>query len=568
MKVLLLSILSLSCLYLNGQHTLDWAYTLNHATGSSSSIGVCTDFEGNIITGGVYLGEIDADPGAAIQTLTASDEHLLIQKLDDAGNLIWAKECEGNVADFSVYIDSDATGNIVIAGKFSGSLDADPGPGSVLLNTSSSSAWDAFVIKLDKDGNYLWSRQFETGGQSNDIRISQIATGISDEVYVTGDFSGMVQFGFDGTLLTSSSQSHFVIRMAANGTQDWINTYGNNGNNEGQNLSIRANGNLLVSMSFGGIMTLDQNVQVGATGVKNGLLLELDPNGNYVNNTVLRGQIVYLKDAQEDAYQNVYLSGFFNGEIDLNPGVGINEYFSEGYFDAFVLKLVGDSVAWKFTLSSLVDSSSMVSEVVMPWDLEFDSYNNAYIGGAFSGAVDFDPGPDSAIITSPVQTTINEAFLLQLAPDGSYLWSASLPTGFSSSYYNLVLNDNNDLICTGTFRQSVDLDPGIDTLAFQFVNESIFIQKLNPPAILSVPKQNVSTTAVRPNPSDGVVYLTFEKYQELIEYEVFTSEGRLADNGTFQNGSEAQLHLPERTGLYFLKLRFGNRKELHRIIRK
>lgn len=82
-------------------------------------------------------------------------------------NFSWVKQFKSytDYDDFITKIDKDDEGNIYLLGRtlgFSG-IDADPGPNVQLIvptNYSSSGTYGTtFVIKLDSNGNYLWSHK-------------------------------------------------------------------------------------------------------------------------------------------------------------------------------------------------------------------------------------------------------------------------------------------------------------------------------------------------------------------------------------------------------------------------
>ena len=50
--------------------------------------------------------------------------------------------------------------NMYFAGDFSGTIDLDPGKGKQIINSDENTS---FVVKLDKDGNYLWGKDVEFG---------------------------------------------------------------------------------------------------------------------------------------------------------------------------------------------------------------------------------------------------------------------------------------------------------------------------------------------------------------------------------------------------------------------
>src|SRR5690606_26678071 len=102
---------------------------------------------------------VDFDPGNGVFNLTSADfEDIFISKLDANGNFVWAKRIGGTGSDFGYAISIDNNGNIYTTGAFMGTADFDPGTGSYTM--SSSGFFDAFILKLDANGNFVWAKQF------------------------------------------------------------------------------------------------------------------------------------------------------------------------------------------------------------------------------------------------------------------------------------------------------------------------------------------------------------------------------------------------------------------------
>jgi hypothetical protein len=109
----------------------------------------------------------------------------------------------------------DASGNMYVTGDFSGTADFDPGAGTA--NLTSAGSVDAFVVKLDASGTYVWARQF--GGSDYD-GSSGVAVDGSGNTYVAGRFVGTADFDPSaGTAnLTSAGMSNaFVVKLDALG---------------------------------------------------------------------------------------------------------------------------------------------------------------------------------------------------------------------------------------------------------------------------------------------------------------------------------------------------------------
>lgn len=154
-------------------------------------VAITADATGNIYTTGIFIGTVDFDPSPAVFNITSTGigASVYICKLTTDGDLIWAKSLESNVAVLSSDIILDQHENICIAGYFSGAADFDPGPGFAFINSSGGS--DAYVCKLDNDGNHLWSGNF---GSSGDERGIAIACDTEDHIFTAGVFVETADF--------------------------------------------------------------------------------------------------------------------------------------------------------------------------------------------------------------------------------------------------------------------------------------------------------------------------------------------------------------------------------------
>lgn len=86
---------------------------------------------------------------------------------DAQPSLQWARNIGGSRGD---EIKTDAAGNVYTVGYFSGSKDFDPGPGTFYLTADGGGADDAYVSKLDMNGNFLWAVRL--GGDATNYNFS------------------------------------------------------------------------------------------------------------------------------------------------------------------------------------------------------------------------------------------------------------------------------------------------------------------------------------------------------------------------------------------------------------
>lgn len=167
------------------------------------------------------------------------------------------------------------------------------------------------------------------------------------------------------------------------------------------------------------------------------------------------GTRVFDVDARSDG--GAVAAGRALGTFDADPGPGSITIASGSQL--FVVSLAPDgTVDWAFSTPqgrSIVDARGVAASpdgsVLVTGRLD-------YVFG--DGAVDFDPGPGQALLT----TTADCSFLASYAADGSFQWAVAFAqTGVRSQAAD-VAADASGIYVTGEFVGTQDFDPGPDVV--------------------------------------------------------------------------------------------------------
>jgi len=419
---------------------------------SESSSSIAIDNSGNTYTTGTFMGTADFDPSASTLNLVSNgDRDVFIQKTDALGNLVWAKSIGGNLFDTGNSIKVDVSGNIYVVGNFKSTVDFDPS--AAIFNLTSTGEYDTFILKLNSNGDFIWVKSI--GGPFDDIANS-IELDNSGNVYCTGYFYGTVDFDPNaGTLNLNSNGSYdaYIQKLDLNGNLVWAKSFGGSSVDASKDLTIDLNGDILLTGHFRNTVDFDMGVNVfnlSSNGNYDIFVLKLNLNGDFIWATSTGGSLADKgQSIATDNSGNVICTGFFYGTVDFNTGVGIENIISNGNADVFVQKLdISGNYLWTKTFGGTGDDKGN--------SITADSDGDIYTTGLFKNTIDLNPGADNNSFTS---NGVDDIFIQKLSVAGNYIWAASFGGSTYDNGLSLLVDNNDNVICAGSYGTTVDFDP-------------------------------------------------------------------------------------------------------------
>lgn len=110
-----------------------------------------------------------------------------------------------------------------------------------------------------------------------------------------------------------------------------------------------------------------------------------------------------------------------------------------------------------------------------PTQISTDPDGNIYILGDFNNSADLDPGPGTANLISNGSTDV---FLAKYSSGGNFLWAFNIGSSLKDRSFALANDDTGNIYITGSFRNSVDFDPGTGNVTLTSNgNQDIFFAK-------------------------------------------------------------------------------------------
>jgi hypothetical protein len=474
--------------------SLVWAKSL-----SSSNMNwgrdLALDAAGNLWVTGLFFAATDFDPGVGQVVITPRGggvENYLL-KLDADGNYLTAGAFQGGLFGG---VAADAAGNVYLTGQFGGAADLDPGLG-VASFTSRSTYPDAFISKLDSEGNLIWAKTF--GGPVNNFNGDygqDIAVDDQGSPYVTGVFLGTVDFDpGPGTAPRSSTETSaiFTTKFDTNGDFQWVAVIDSPGTTP-EDIAVDAQGNVVVTGALYATVDFDPGAGVFHLTAPSGFF------GAYVTKLTAAGSFQWAKQlgglSNGGTYGygltlgpsgDIYSTGQFSGTGDFDPGAASFTLASAGSIDVYVSKLASDGsfVSARRIGGTGLDRGRSVAA---------NDAGVVFVTGQFNGTADFDPGADTVERTSAGSDDI---FLVKLFTSPYFTSAATFSVSENTAQVAT-------LAATDPEGQSVtySIDGGVDAGLFSINSETGELSFTSPPDFESF--THGPAYAVRVSASDGI----------------------------------------------------------------
>lgn len=393
-----------------------------------------------------------------------------------AQDLGWAVRAGGTGFDEGRSIAVDASGNVFVTGRFSGSSTFGPGEANETV-LSSSGDTDVFIAKYAASGLLTWAKK--AGGNLFD-RGYNIAIDVDGNPIVAGQFEGTL-FIDQGqpteiSLSSAGGSDIFIIKLDTDGGVQWATRAGGSLNESVQDLHVAGSGDLALTGRYNGTAVFgpgepNEATLVSAGGVEifaavysaSGLLQWAVSAGGSANDS---GEGIALSDSGECT-----VSGVFLGTATFGAG-GTNQttFTSAGGEDLFVAKYsnVGDLI-WVKRATGLQNVTAK--------DLTATHTGEIYITGAIMGTATFGPGE----INQQVLVSLGGADVIvaKYAASGEFMWVTSAGGSDTEFSRDIVLDENGNCYITGEYRGAAIFGAGEinETSLFSQGDRDAFVAK-------------------------------------------------------------------------------------------
>jgi hypothetical protein len=414
----LMLMLLISFSALNAQYDFDWAKEYSRYD-YNSIVNIGSDAADNYYVCGQVRDSLDVDFGTAVLDIIPTNQtSMFIAKYSSAGALIWAAQIGNNNAFiYPTSMKIDPNGNIYMTGLASTepfvNIDFDPGPDTFNLASASTNTRFQWVLKLNTNGEFRWADDIQSINSSS-LQSGALNVDNNGNVFISGSWDNTLDFGGPLNISLSSpiqKYSSFLAKYNSTGVLQWAKGF---------------------------IYDAVTSVSLPRSGISE----------------------IFV---QED---NIYLSAFFDGTLDFNPGAAVDTLTAPNNYGQHVLINLDTSANFNF--------AKLVSGTVRKTLL--DATGNIYMSGSYFGTVDFD---QSTAVVNQTSNGFNDAFVAKYDNNGMLSWVKSFGGADSETARSMTLDADNNLLITGYFRDTVDFNPGAGINQLSSAMDDCYLLKLN-----------------------------------------------------------------------------------------
>lgn len=423
-----------------------------------------------------------------------------IVKFGTDGNRIWGSYYGGESFDYCTSVSIDSNNNILVGGHTASNENiASAGAFSEHVTLNVHNNWDAFLVKLDEDGQRIWatyySGQYSTGvdvdSHGSVYLLGQV--NITDENIST---SGAYQeeYSDEGSFSWSDT---FLVKFDMNGNREWGTYFGGDSYDDSFAVVVDNLDNVIIcgatrSNVFPTTPNAHQTSKGGEFYDYNGFLAKFDSSGAIQWNTLYGGsEGAEAYNIDIDSNNDIFLVGGSASPDAIATSDSFQPTITGG-LEAFVAKFdaLGTRL-WGTYYGGTSSDTGLDIEVSSLGDLYLlgftygstnlatpGSHQDSYSGNIDNFIVKFKDCLSSIVAT--VNTNLCEGDLLEFNASGgiSYLWTG--PNGFTSADANIQI-PNASSTMSGTYNVSIISADGCnDTRTFEVLVSSVPVSSVLP----------------------------------------------------------------------------------------
>lgn len=542
-----------------GSHAqqLEWAYSIQH-TGVQNNAQFLTSNGANFAICGSVASNVSYD--LINQNMANSGYEAFVGYYNANAEIQWSvAQPDGGYVERIATMYMDDAGALYTVGRFSGTLDFDPGPAT---NNLSAILGDVFMQKFDNSGNLVWASHTSCDGAPRKMAMKS-----NGNLVVIGRLQDTTTaYLYDGSP-RPLEKGVYLLEFATNG--DVVEAYSlatPDSFNDQTAITIDENDNIYIGCSVDGNMDLDLKAGVLSESSNSGydcVLVKYDANYNYLWHKRF-GDVPssgpdgwdFINDLKFDNGY-LYATGWFTWTTDFDPDDNPAQWvYTAGTGsqtpDGFVVKYDPNGVIQWVQEAGGHPSIPTNTDV---WFTDLVVHNGQIVvSGELNGGADFD-GSASDFILNTADNGLALCYA-QYDTDGNFQTAWLIDGIVSANEKERGIEQLADgIVAYGTFQKKCDFDPLAgnfilstdSTGQFYVADNDLFVAHYSIDGIGGIEESTAEEMRAYPNPTSGLVLIQSECV--LGEIKVRNTQGILVST---HQGNTVDLQ-SQPAGIYFLE---------------
>jgi hypothetical protein len=415
------------------------------------------DSKDNIIVGGQYTSNSvilhDANGAASITKMgTIGGWDGIVAKYSDTGYAQWASNVGGINNDIITTVSIDNDNNIFVGGYFNSNVltiyNSNSTINSVLLNNTTNTTNNGFLIKYNDIGNVQWSSNIDSGTDGTVFvnSIANIKNNNDNNAALGNGALAKLKHGYNNISLGYNAGNNLITGYNNIYIGNTGKTYDNNTIRIGNSAdhtnavitssnSINLNANSLLLRGSSGAR--GQVLSVSTTGSPEWRDMDLIVK----NNNIGAGTNVFNNLTSNSSTPYIYVCGNYVSALtlrDFNNNIQTTLGFSGGN-DTYLIKYNDNGkYIWGTRIAGVSNEQSSMFAI--------DTYNNTYLYGYYN----------SSTINIPITgySGGNDTYLIKYNDNGDVLWVNNVGGGSDDFSKKIIIDSSNNIYVTGIYNSS------------------------------------------------------------------------------------------------------------------
>jgi len=398
-----------------------------------------------------------------------SEESIFITRINSDGTYGYTRTVTSNAGDILITsIDTDSGNNLYICGQYQGEIDFAGDWGASDIKPAPSNYYiGSFIMKISRDGDYQWTRVFQSSDHVS-ISANDVHAGGS-VVYLTGtfavsspytttpeselDYNFAQDWDLEDIKQVNNAEHAFVTFIESDGSYGWTKRLGEvDSRCSGVAVTAATDETVYISGLTYGPMNFAadwEGTDYKDTNITSAFITKINYNGSYgwtkllVHSDEKRAIGIGIYALETDGNDNIYIGGtsrcydcIYGYDWGADDTINVNS-------SAFLTQIDNSGV--------YIDTFSIGGQYTSLAGIAFDSESNYYLSGsAFNtGAGDLDPGPG---VDSNYET--GHTFIAKFDDNDNFQWGRTQGIGYIDTASGLSIDSEDSIYFMATLVKS------------------------------------------------------------------------------------------------------------------